>query len=77
MTRDDIRELIRETVLEVLTNLGFDPKNPREVQADLRALREWRLTVRAARHAGVVAGISALVAALGAVVWAGIKVLMP
>lgn len=42
MTRDELRELIAETVRETLTQMGADPAHPLEMQRDFQHLRQWR-----------------------------------
>ena len=39
----DTREIVKQTVRETLTTLGFDVRHPLEVQKDMAALREVRL----------------------------------
>lgn len=73
LTREEMRELIRDTVRETLLSLGIDARNPISMQADFRALREWRQAVQAARRNAALAVIGMLITAAGTALWLGIK----
>lgn len=72
-TREELRELMQQTVCETLTRLGIDVRNPIELQADMRALREWRLLMKAIRKSAIVSLLGLLVTGLGTATWIGIK----
>ncbi|MBN8530391.1 MAG: hypothetical protein J0L97_00815 [Alphaproteobacteria bacterium] len=42
VSSEEIRRLVREAVLETLSNLGFDTREMQEVQADMLHLRRVR-----------------------------------
>ncbi len=42
MTRDELQELIAETVRETLTQMRADPAQPPEMQRDFQHLCQWR-----------------------------------
>ncbi len=71
--KDEIRDIIRETVKETLRGLGVDTSHPLEVQADLRSLREWRTAMRSIRRNAFLAFIGIVVSGTCAAVWIGIK----
>lgn len=75
-TREELKELLQETVLETLAGLGIDVKKPREMQADFVALREWRLAMRMMRRVLLTTVIGVAVTGAIAAVWAGIKTLV-
>lgn len=52
MTRDELRELIAETVRETLTQMGADPAHPLEMQRDFQHLRQWRRSGEELRSKG-------------------------
>lgn len=72
-TREELRELMQETVCETLTHLGIDTRNPIEFQADMRALREWRLLMKSARKSAILTLLGILITGLGTAVWVGLK----
>jgi len=67
MTKEEIRELIRDTVRETLMGLGIDAGNPLEVQKDFASLREHREMFASLRKK-VLLAIAAAAAGLAA--WA-------
>jgi len=76
MMPEDVRDIVRETVRETLESLGFDLRNPTETQADMQALREWRLIVRRARGHVVITLLGILVTGACAALWLGLKTWM-
>lgn len=76
LSKEELRSLIRETVHESLTQMGFDVEKPLEVQADLRMLREWRSTSKSVRKTVVFMVLGAIVSGAVAAFWAGLKIFM-
>ncbi len=74
MSTEELREVIRDTVRETLSALGIDVRHPFEMQADLRALREWRLAMRSVRRNALLALVGLLTTGLGTALWVGIKI---
>lgn len=60
MTKEEIREIVRDTVRETLTSLGVDVDNPLEVQRDFASLREHREMFASLRKKVFLAAAAAL-----------------
>jgi len=65
VNEDRLREVVKESVKDAFTAIGFDINNPIEMQKDLNYLRSWREIV----HKG---GMRALTTAIGLAVIAGV-----
>jgi len=70
---EDIEELVKATVKETLLQLGADVENPREMQADFQALREWREAYTSVKKKALLTVIGILVGGFVAAVWVGLK----
>ena len=69
-------QVIKDTVLEVLFQLGLssdDHEQIQELRKDFAYLRSWRLSMQAAQSKSVFVVISVVVSGLLAVLWLGIK----
>lgn len=64
---------MKETVHETLLVLGVDTSDPLAMQADFRALREWREAMANVKRKSIGVIVSTLVAGLLAAVWIGVK----
>lgn len=73
MTRDELEDLNAEVTKNVLSRLGFDVDNPKEVRADLEHLRRWRVSVNKVSTIGMGAAITTIVSGLLAAVWIGVS----
>lgn len=73
LTKDEMKELIKEAVGEAFTKLGIDANDPLEMQRDFQHLREWRLAVAAMRTKGMLTIIGIVVAGSVAAFWLGVK----
>lgn len=73
LTRDQLRELMRECVRETLTGLGMDDRDPIEVQRDLAWVRDMRRASASARAKAGAALIGLILTAAAGAVWVGIK----
>ena len=49
MQNDQIREIVKETVRETLTGLGFDPERPQDMQEQIAFLRNLHAAHRSAK----------------------------
>lgn len=67
------REAAREAVHEVFEHFGFDVHEPREVQADMRAVRDWRCAQKQVRKVAIGTLVSILITGLCALIWTSIK----
>lgn len=76
MSREELRELIRETVQETFTTLGVSIDDPIEAQKDFQHLREWRQTSEAVKSKGILALLGVLVSGMAAAAWLGFKQMM-
>lgn len=63
------REAAREAVHEVFEHFGFDIKDPREVQADMRAVRDWRCAQKQVRKVAMGTLVTVLVTGLLALIY--------
>ncbi len=67
MTPDEVRDIVKQTVAEVLTTMGIEVDDPRKMQADFLHLRKGRLgSIQIATWTKR----SAVSAAMGGLVWA-------
>lgn len=73
MTRDELRDLIRDTVDETLTAMGVQRDSPMEMQRDFQWLRETRLASEAIKRKGILAIVGIALAGLAAAAWVGLK----
>ncbi|BBE74376.1 hypothetical protein [Oharaeibacter diazotrophicus] len=67
------REAAKEAVRETLIALGIDAADPREVQADMQHLRDWRLSVAAVKRQGIVSAVGLLTVGMLGLVWMAIR----
>ncbi len=73
LTADEVREIVKQTVAEVMTTMGIEVDDPRKMQADFLHLRKGRL---GAIQIATWTKRSAVSAAMGGLLWAlweGIK----
>lgn len=76
LSKEELRELMKESVADALSHLGIDSMSPVEVQKDLQFLRELRLTSERVKNRTIVTLVGLLVAGLAAATWLGIKSLI-
>ncbi len=77
LTESQLKELIHDTVNETLTKLGVEVEHPINMQADFRAIREWREASTLIRKKGLATFIGILVTGLCAMLWLGLKDYLP
>lgn len=58
---------------EALKDVGLDPDDAREIQADMRHLRDWRVSVGQVKRHGLLALVTVLVTGLAGAVVMGIR----
>jgi len=73
MTRDELRELIAETVRETLTQMGADPAHPLEMQRDFQHLRQWRRAGEDLHHKGMIALLGIFITGSVALLLVGLR----
>lgn len=73
LNKEDVQEIVRETVKETLLSLGADVENPLEMQQDFQTLREWRLTVDSVRKKAMLTGVAIIITGLFAAIVIGIR----
>lgn len=76
MSREEIQEIVRETVRECLTSLGVDQNDPLETQRDLAWLRDLRKASASARAKAGTALLGVLVSAVLGALWVGLRALL-
>jgi len=73
MTEDEIKSIARHSAItavdEVFQKLGFDTSEPIEIQADMQAVRNWRMSQRTAKKATIYTVVTVLVTGLLALIW--------
>lgn len=76
LTKDEARDLIRDTVRETFLMMGVKVDDPLEVQKDFQHLREWRTTMESVKSKGLLTIIGVAVSGVTAAVWLGLKELL-
>ena len=76
MTDDEIRDMARtvarEVVHEMMLTMGVDASKPAgliEMQKDFQSLREWRNSMDAIRHHGLLTAIGVIVVGILGLIW--------
>ncbi|MEE8608986.1 MAG: hypothetical protein V3S55_15385 [Nitrospiraceae bacterium] len=76
LTQDELRQIVENTVdkaiEETLTRFGIDVDDPLAMQADFRAMREWREASAAIRKKGLMTLVGILVTGSCAMLWLGL-----
>lgn len=73
MTEHEIRQIVAETVAETLMKLGVDAANPKEMQADMQHLREWRQSINTVKRQGLITAVGVITVGLLGLIWVAIK----
>jgi hypothetical protein len=73
MTDDEGKKLVREAVIQTLTELGIDVKNPLEMQRDFSHLRAWRESTEEVKRKGFLTLVGILVTGVAGAVWVAMK----
>ena len=73
MTEHEIQVIVAGAVSETLLKLGIDAKNPTEMQADMRHLREWRQSVNTVKRQGLITAVGVITAGILGLIWLAIK----
>jgi hypothetical protein len=72
-SREEIDNIVRQTVKETLTSMGIDTHDPIEMQRDFQSLRDWRRASEAVRSKGTLTLVGIFVAGILGVLWLGLK----
>jgi len=75
LTKDEIKDLVREGVLQAFDRVGMGGA-AEEVQRDMAHLRRWRTSVDAASSTTVKTIVTVLIAGLLGALWLGITTLI-
>ena len=67
LTPDEIRDIVKATVAEVMTTMGMEPDDPRHMQEDFLYIRKARL---GSAQIGAWIKRSVILAAVGGLLWA-------
>ena len=76
LTREELQNLVRQSVHETLTSLGIDSDDPMEMQRDFKWLREFRQSAGSLKQKSVWAIIFTLISGGGALLVMGLKTLL-
>lgn len=73
LTKEQLRELMHETVIDTLTKIGLQADNPIETQKDFQHLRDFRTTTEAVKRKSILMLVGLLFSGIGAAIWLGVK----
>lgn len=73
VTKDELRQLIEESVKQTLKTLGMATDDVMESQKDFQQLRIWRETAEEMKRKSLLALIGIAASGLAGAVWVGIK----
>ena len=73
LDREELRLMMSDAVLEGMSSLGIDARNPMDVQKDQQFVRELRLMSDKVKQKTYLTMIGVLMAAMCGAVWLGIK----
>lgn len=73
LSREEIAEIVQQTVKETLTSMGIDTHDPIAMQRDFQSLRDWRRASEAIQSKGVLTLVGIVAAGILGVIWLGLK----
>jgi hypothetical protein len=73
LSKSELKDLMKETVTETLTGVGFDMRNPLEMQQDLAYLHEWRHTTESIKSRAIMVSVGTIMVGSISILWLGIK----
>jgi len=76
LSKDELKDLMKETVRETLTGVGLDMEHPLEVQQDIAFLHELRHTTESIKGKAILASVGVVVVGFIGVAWLGIKAVL-
>jgi hypothetical protein len=68
--------VVQKAIVAILTSLGIEDRDRREIQADLQHLRRWRKSVEQAQTYTLKAAITIIVTGVVGAVGLGVKALL-
>lgn len=74
LTRTEMQDIVKTTVIETLTHVGVDASDPVEMQKDFNHLREWRIVVNDVRKKSILTILGLLLTGVLAFIWIGFKI---
>jgi hypothetical protein len=72
----DVDAVVQKAIVAILTSLGIEDRDRREIQADLQHLRRWRKSVEQAQTYTLKAAITIIVTGVVGAVGLGVKALL-
>lgn len=76
LSRDQLEDLTADVTKNVLSRMGFDVDDPKEMRKDMAHLRRWRVSVDKVGHVGIVSAVGVFVSGVLAALWVGINAMM-
>ena len=76
LQHESIDAIVAKAVASILTSLGIEDDDRRELRADFQHLRRWRRSVEQAQSYTFKAVITVLATGLMGAVWLGVKVVL-
>ena len=73
MSKKDLHELMHDAVIEAMSTLGIDARNPMDVQRDMQFVRELRLMSEKVKQKTYLTIVALVVGSMIAALWMGIK----
>jgi len=73
LSKDELKEIVKEAVGETLVQMGVDTSSPLEMQRDFQHLRDWRMAQEVVRRKGYAVMIGVLVTGGISLLWLGAK----
>ena len=75
--KEEMRQLVRETVNYMFEHMGLDPSDPTELQQDMAHLRKLRKGSEMVKSVAVKTCLGALLTGLIYLLWDGLRVHLP
>lgn len=76
LSREELRELMHDAVVDAMSTLGIDARNPMDVQKDMLFIRELRLTTEKIKSRTILTLVGIVIAAAAGATWLGFKTLL-
>ncbi len=73
LSKDELHDIIKKAVTEVLTGVGIDAAHPIETQKDMQYVRAWRETSESVRGKAIVVAVGIVLAGACGIFWLGVK----
>lgn len=76
LDRQELHDLMHNAVVEAMSTLGIDARNPLDVQKDMLFIRELRLISESVKKKTYLTMVALVIGALAAAMWLGFKSLL-